>query len=606
MGFIKQMIVYLIQEKFSMTDFPKPPYPDKNCFFSQISNTRWIVLDLLRGCYIHITIKTEEGERYDYDWCYRWIHFQVLQKYQLQLGAKGEKLWHYDAIIEDTPLFNVNFDELKDEIAKHASQGNGKDRITVVLKQYVMSNLVPEIEMETVCGFTKNGWRFPPSYRFVAPDAMIGEIHHNLEIAMQQVVDLDLPNKLRILWEETTFQYKDIAFAYGCIAPFMYALLDHVNLRIFLALGGRKERGKTKFCEMISNKWWGHIFRVFGASALKTNSRSESLLASSTLPIIFDDCEHLQETLEDIFRTMGTNHDSYIRKRPDQSYRINSPYVAMPLLNFNQSPRLMENSAFRDRLVFLQIQDSPIENNWSQIFEDLPNGAIGRYVVEITKDWTLDSVQKKYDAINITQYKGRVKKIMRYFTLGQQLAKEWFNLDLDLTLLPDIIKDTKEYGNDELLDQIVYQCIKGISRIEYKQEQDKITGKLVIKEQIIPFYPLNWIHYPIYTDCNYKGLIGYALDSNALSDLNNQWCGKGSQNRAFTFESLSMRLQDSWPLISNPNLTICVAEGKRKTRCVFIPKIYIEQYFTETDYAVRTGIDSYSVQTHLECEHESE
>jgi hypothetical protein len=385
----------------------------------------------------------------------------------------------------------------------------------------------------------------------------------------------------------------------------MYALLDHVNLRIFLALGGRKERGKTKFCELIANKWWGNATRVFGASALKTSSRSESLMASSTFPIIFDDCEHLQESLEDIFRTIGTNHDAYTRKRPDQSFRINAPYVAMPLLNFNQSPKLLDNAPFRDRLVFLQIQDSPIENNWSQLFEELPNGAIGRYVIEITKDWTLDTIQKKFDAIQISKTKGRSKKILQYFTLGQQLAKEWFNLDLDLTILPDIIKDTKEYGNDELLDTIVYQCIKGCSKTEMILSKDP-NGFSSLKPLLIPFHENAWLHYPVYSECNYKSNIGFAIDCNALTDLNNHWCGRGSLNRTFTLESLTMRLQDSWPLVANPNLTISLAEGKKKARCVFIPKIYVDQYFVETDYAKRTEVDAYSVSTHLECEHESE
>jgi len=335
-----------------------------------------------------------------------------------------------------------------------------------------------------------------------------------------------------------------------------------------LALGGLKETGKSTMAELITSKFWGNTRAVIGPGIMVNPSKGEPVFASSTFPVTLDESEELPRYATGIIKTYTTSEDHYVRKNPDQSYRIYVPYSAPLVLDFNKTPIQFENSAYRDRVVFLDIRTLKEKVNWLDSYNQIPFGYIGKYVIDVTEEWNIKALYDWYKGVtDFGVDQKRVKKIIKIFSLGAELMKEIFGIELDISELPKIIKETKEMGSDELIELLKYQIEVGTEKTsEWIKDPEDPENSV----EIFDFKRKSWVRNEI-KEGKYAREEGYFIDINNKIDIERQFCTNKRESR-LSMRELTDLIADKWPGVHYGSHWIL---GNKK-KSIFIPKINFE------------------------------
>ena len=503
---------------------------------------------------------------------YKWNKFQVEAKYYHELGTNS--IWKYNYKIKEESFQNHTFKQMKSVMSTHCFQGvrGGRAIITDLLSQHLKNNSIPDItsSIRPVIGFTNEGWTLPGKYNFIRDEAFLGEISKNIQNVMKFKVDPEKAIKMmRSIYDLTSIKYKDIIFSYGLVAPFLYALRDRIRIMPILALGGLKETGKSTMCELITSKFWGNTLAIIGPGVMARPSRAEPVFATSTFPVTLDESEDLPSNLTGIIKTYTTSEDHYVRKNPDQSYRIYVPYSAPLVLNFNKQSIQFENSAFRDRVVFLDIRKTIAHPDWDETYYSIPFGYIGKYVMDVTENWDGNAVYNWYkEANDFGVDQKRVKKIVKIFSLGAELMKQIFDIKLDISELPKVIQETKEMGSDELIELLKFQVEIGIDKVsQFIKSGDPENQE---STEIFEFKRKSWVRNEIF-EGKYAREDGYFLDINNKIDIERQFCSNKRESR-LSMRELTDLIADKWPGVHYGSHYII---GNKK-KSIFIPKKYLE------------------------------
>lgn len=502
---------------------------------------------------------------------YKWRKFIVESKYYHKQGSNS--IWKFNYQIEKESFKNHTFKQMKNILNIHCYQAikGGRATITNVLFQHLHNNLILDItaSIRPVIGFTQEGWTLPSQkYNFIRDEGFLREVLENITKIVHLKINpekaISMMNKI---YDLTTIQYKDIIFAYGMVAPFLYALRSKIRIMPILALGGLKDTGKSTIAELITSKLWGNTKTVIGPGIMASRSRGEAVFATSTFPVTLDESETLPRYTTGIIKTYTTSEDHYIRKNPDQSYRIYIPYSSPLVLDFNKMPIQFENSAYRDRVVFLDIRKLNENLNWLETYNAIPFGYIGKYVIDATEDWDIEDVYmwyKKANDFGISEK--RVRKIIKIFSLGAELMEQIFGIKLDISELPKIIQETREMGSDELIELLKYQIEIGTD----KTSQFIDSGDPENPVEIFEFKRKSWVHNEI-IEGKYAREDGYYLDINNKIDLERQFCTNKRESR-LSMRELTDLIADKWPGVHYGSHYIL---GNKK-KSIFIPKKHLE------------------------------
>ena len=110
-------------------------------------------------------------------------------------------------------------------------------------------------------------------------------------------------------------------------------------------------------------------------------------------------------------------------------------------------------------------------------------------IYDYTKNWTSDDLERIYDkADNMGRISSsRDEIIIKTLGVGKYLMKKIFGIDLDISELPSLIKNTKMIGLNELESIVRYVIKHG----QYREVQFGDT-------KYLKFNPKSWIRHPIH------------------------------------------------------------------------------------------------------------
>jgi len=393
--------------------------------------------------------------------------------------------------------------------------------------------LVPIINHTRRLGFIDK-WYLPNEYR-ILPHPGIGEkICRQMEILFQTNYQPDLARKLlKLQYEVTTLPYKDIIFAWGLAAPFFYSLLKVTDLIPYIALWGDGDVGITRICKDISVKWWNHLGSDDAGRVLEALVSTTTLpnlreyISSVPLPILCDDLgtNWGRECLT-LFKSYMTGSGQWEIKDKTSKQVVAMAYKAPLLFTFNQYPTIFNDAQLLMRGIVLKMKKAANEEEakrYRETMRQMPSGIIGRHIYELSKKWTQESLILDYMAFarvlaplhtENSVVNNRMNVIYTLLHFGKKLAKDWFDLDLNLTELPVLLNSTQKIGSEEIDELIQQQILNG------KIEKD---GAIITHwaEEYGKFKPgLDWIKNPIYPVMHNKKP-GYLYTNINLRDLTN-------------------------------------------------------------------------------------
>jgi len=158
---------------------------------------------------------------------------------------------------------------------------------------------------------------------------------------------------------------------------------------------------------------------------------------------------------------------------------------------------------------------------------------IGKYILNLTQEMTFEDLTKLYHQMdNMGMKSNRQKAIARIMNLGKYFAKEWFDLDLDISNLPEIFRETLLAGNEEIIDLI--------------QAQIKESEGFVINQNGSLENPnkKSWVNFPV-IGYQLKSEKGYVYTTNNAYDLAQRI---GRNKRELGPKNLALILETQWKI----------------------------------------------------------
>jgi len=435
-----------------------PFNPAKWHFQSEINNSTTSHL-IGSSCYLEKT--TKKGEVY-YEILYKWELFKILGRYQDIINEDEELEWRYDINLNGNDIFNLSFGDMKETLKMNCYQSSrGASYITDVLQQYCKT--IPIIEIEKYCGFMPKGWRLPPDYRFRPRE---DNIKKNIK-QVQKMMKLECDEEKAIgyfqeIYDMTKISNKGIIFSFFLIAPFLHTYKQLYPTMPQLAFGGTNDTGKSIMTQIGCEKLYN--ITMESANSIKSASRLMGALSGSTFPVGIDDAERFSRNLSDIMKSHATMNNPFKRKK-GQKLDIFTIMLGSVILNFNLLPAYFKDPANRDRLIYIEpeIDAKDLDPLYKVKLNRIPDGYIGRYIIDQTKDWTMETIRELCESFDVNRFDGsRSKNSARCVMLGKYLINQLFKIEVDLSDLEGILEISKSIGLDQLTESIKYMAIQGL------------------------------------------------------------------------------------------------------------------------------------------------
>jgi len=510
--------------------------------------------------------KTDDGMVEKPLW--KWSDFEITEIIEIKHGTELE--YQYGGSYNGNVFSRMPLERLKNMIAPESLLYSKYKQIFGPLVQaYIKGEHIPIYETDIVLGFTKSGWRMPDKCRI---DAMPNSIKAKIIQQMEYTFKSTPYSKEQVCkWVFDTYMCmtlnnKDIIFAYACIQPFLYCLRDYTKLLFLIALGSPEgETGKSTGLASLLTKWWNNCKgkEVLTKDNMDTKSRALEYLSTSTFALIIDDAGKLDDSIQSEIKNYTTMEANYERKDKDGGLKSDSPLSNPVAFTWNSKTKMFDLIEILTRSLFINITTKPTISEstiFTAVQNTIPSGAVGQYIYNITIDLKGADLYEMFkdmkDDSNIVQSRHQI--IYKYLQMGKRFAKEWFNLDLDISEAPKLLNETMLLGNEELFNVIQSQIKVGSDPTNFRLRttESKIT--------YTDWMPLEkWISHPIVTHI-YKGENGYIFDSSNKIDLFNRIKMDSSLGLDYLHTILKVR----WPTVKY----VQINHNNENARRIFIPK----------------------------------
>jgi hypothetical protein len=523
-----------------------------------------------------------------------WDELKIHFKFTVEEGP--DEISHYIGFVrqgnERTYFYNVDFDELCKKIVKVAGGvPHAEALITVPLQKYLGSLPNDNPKIAKTYGFVAEGWRLPPEYILLIQDDAGVEIYKHLRKVMDAPMDLETVKKQFVkLYDLTGIKHKGPLFAFCLFSPFLSVFRQITDLMPVLALQGPPQTGKTPFFELIITRLFGNMDELINAGDLKSPSRVESHISSSTFMIVFDECTSGSVGLLDIIKSYLTTKSKMNRKGAGagkQFAAVKKDKVAGLGLTANDSPDWFGDEAFLERAFIDIIDELTVMAGWKEARDVIPVGAWTRLLVDYTKDWDLAKLRAFIKELpQPTLGDGRKNAIMLAFQAGARLMEELFGIVVDLTPVSAIIEKTRTTNLDSLLELMRYQVTRGEIKNRIITQYDN-TGKPTGSRQEYWFTPDFWVKTPLFTT---RILRKGSLDEHYCWTVNNirelQGAFEPHFKDGWKLQTFFQKIQKTFPEASCGPYTTYILDTEaqlieKKGRCVVIPCTVFCDFFTK-------------------------
>jgi hypothetical protein len=433
-----------------------------------------------------------------------------------------DNTWSYNGIVNGVKFQELSLREVVEFFEPYMQSSTVKPKFKVLFRCYVecmiaMHKLTPRSQVMKM-GFYDH-WYLPNHYAIKTHAGIMSRIRDALaDLFTRNFTEKQALWAFQEQYKVTTLEYKDVIFAWACMQCFFFPLIERTNLIPFIFLWGEGDAGISSMGKAVTVKWFDHLgkddagLRIEVINSSQTAPNVREFMASVNLGIVIDDM-HLQygEDVLALFKTILTNLSAWQIKNKQSKQEFSSVYKAPPFFTGNDLPKMFKNPQMIQRGIIIPVKNrikdttQNIKNgeSYNQTMVKIPNGLIGWYIFEKTKDWTKQDLLDKYDKMpNLysEESKHRSNTIYKLFQLGKQFCKEWFGIELDLTALPSLIHDTKKTGNDQFHAGVSTQLREGDITDPYNLRRIKDGDG--IKEIFEP--NSRWITTPVYTHTNTK------------------------------------------------------------------------------------------------------
>jgi hypothetical protein len=527
---------------------------NKAIYFRAAKNTHFFLYN--QGI-IQFLIKVDGTE--DWKEVYTWNNFKFTGRYLQNHADKPEYYVNFD--LDGLHYYNFSIKDLKKILFEHhLNFGTGKYALNKLIALTFKKVKIKEIEVREVMGFTDK-WTLPTDYYFDMLNFR-REARENFKAVCTMKIDAeDIVKKYRALFNATTIEHRDLVYAYGEVAPFLYAFRDKIGLLPILGLNGPAQLGKTWLAKIHTVKKWHTFDTVIGPTSIRTTARGDSIFTHGTLPVCIDDAEKLRDDFCGIIKTYTATEDRARKLTADRGIGMNAIYCTPLILTHNVYPEMYADPNFRQRVVILPIRTVSKSEGWLDLYDAIPDGAVGKYVMTQTKDMTFEDIYSKYKSLDlkkdydenqISVFKGdnRANAILRLFALGKYLAKWLYNIDLNISLLPSFITSSRIAGSEDYY-TLIENMIKISNNWNWKPEKAK------------DYRAHYWVKSEV-EDGEFKDEYGYFINTQNRKDLM-----KFMGLKKLSAEDLAQQLMVKWPKIHKGNHYI-------SGYSIFIPLEYLQ------------------------------
>lgn len=478
--------------------------------------------------------------------------------------------------------FSFKFNTLIKEIRNSCFVAkNGASQLNRLFEEFC--NLLPDRteNFEDRIGFSPRGWVTPFTELFTFPlDDLQEEIWKNLSNIKFEKDLYQSKERIERLYNSCQMQFKDIVFAHFCIAPLLDSVKDSMNLLHVLSLTGEKESGKTSIVKAL-NKALGHYKEVLSPDQIKSDSRLEGILCSSTFPMIFDETEKLDVKFQGELKSHTSTEGRMQRKgggEAGQKLVVNRKKQTPLIFTQNLYCSMYSDSAFRSRVLDISVKPLSRSSLWDEAVEKLEQGDLLKLIYHYTQKWTSNDVLKKMkDQVN------RDDKIEKLISIGAEIFEKTVGIKLDLSPLKQLLKASMEITSDEIISLILEQSQFGKPRLRFQSSMNGTLDEFGEDQTEYEFTPYSWIRTPIsrYFDSDVEYV---ALTISNVREL-----------QARYESSLTKWTLNSFYLMIKPYI-VGVKEGRvylesfnghkyqnSRTRAVLIPKKALENYENTKD-----------------------
>ncbi|MFX0102099.1 MAG: hypothetical protein ACFFCS_21210 [Candidatus Hodarchaeota archaeon] len=431
----------------------------------------------------------------------------------------------------------------------------------VLISKYVKEHDIPRKEYSPLCGFSRDGWRLPGKFWIKFTQGIQQSQRENIEEMMSINVDSQQARKyMKILYNSIYIEHKDIFFARSMVMPFLYSLRERTSLIPWLSTGSSfGGTGKSSMLKTMTTKIWNVPDKVLNKEVLDSESRAGDYFSLSTFGTVIDDAGDMNPKIKNIIKTYVTQESRFQRKTIEHKLAIDKVFCSPLNFTFNTPPELFDDIAFLERGIHVPLTIIMTKENDEKFkrIKEIPNGYLGKYLYEQTKDWDYESLVKLYE--NMPSIDGiRANVIYKTLYLGNWIMKEFFGISLNLNDVPNLIAETLSVGSDDIISLFLSQIDEGV-----KAEREY------------------WVKGKISQKYNKDGTLkGFFYTINNLQDLISRLNLKN-----ITMSGFCEILKKKYKGLEYKNYWI--PDLKKTVKCIYIPSDILE----ETDFQEERGFD---------------
>lgn len=491
---------------------------------------------------------TQRGETLDLEKIYYWTKLEFKYRYIHPASMTEYYTFNLEVRQHDKTYRDLTFPDMVKQIESQTLVGKNKNLLVGLLNLYLDKIDIPSLEMTSAYGFLPNkGWVMSDKHRLIVSNINVRQefeqrVIRNLEIDIDRLPPFmrlfhklapkNHPNSnpkrfisfvakywVQSMYEITNIEYKDFMFAFIFGAPFFSALKPVSGINPFCDAHGPGKTGKTSLFNLGACHFYNAPKGLIGGSSKRSLTRLEHEMAMHTFPILIDEADKLPPFYADMLKTALTDEDYMKRYNRDQSTKLDALKHSSLAFTDNTLSSIFRDIAFRTRGLLLPVKpilekdDEWIEkrDEWKNLRNYFPKGLIMKYLYDATKNWSYNDVVRKYENCSNLENNDydRGDDVARCFAFGQLIAKEIFDLELDLTKFPMLYRETQRAGSGEIMDLIRTQIREG-TNFRYNENARQYVNQI----------RGSWVKAPIIVH-KYKGESGYIFQTGNLKDLNN-------------------------------------------------------------------------------------
>lgn len=465
---------------------------------------------------------------------YTFQDFRIISKYRLtvsndknEISTEGEDYYNFVLnYIGTDELFEgkSRVDMIKIIQDKCLDQPRNKNYLNTLMNVYIQHERIEQVKTTTYMGFAKDGWRMPDKFFMVTGNKIRELGYHCIKETFYRnhsIGPFSITGKIpglfnfgslenaakfamRAMYDLTKVDNKDFLFAFMPLAVFNYALRDIYKLMPVFGFGGEGGKGKSSACELMAVKMWGHTKGVLGTSGLSTLPKFEANMTISTFPVIWDECADIPAFVVELAKRYHTEEDGAQKLNPDQSIKYRAPFCSALILNYNDYPILFDDPNMRQRIFNMIATGIEKNEDWLDMYNSISDGLMGRLVYEKTKNWTLKDIEPLLRNQPDLGLEDRAKIICKFMHLGKYLMKWIFDIDLDLTGIKRILRESQRAGNEVIISLLKNQIAEGTAFV--------VNNNGVMENP----YKVSWVKTRVH-QIRHKGDLGVVyMDENAF------------------------------------------------------------------------------------------